>query len=390
MLMNAPSDLARPLEPAALPARRIRDPRLDFFRGLGMFIILIAHVPGNSWTLWIPARFGFSDATEMFVFQSGMASALAYGATFDRAGAAMLVGRVARRIWQIYWTHVCVFVAILALLAAAGTRPDGTIYLDALNLGPFLADPGRLAGGLLTLTYVPNYFDILPMYLVILTLVPPMLLLARIHIGLAFALMAGLWLAAGHGLALPAEPFSDRRWFFNPFGWQLLFFTGFFLARGRIPAPRFRPAIAWAAGIFLAASVPFALVRWYEAHPLFAEAARALAPLTDKTDFGPLRYAHFLALAYLAAHAVGPGGAALRGPVVRVVSVVGQQSLAVFAAGMVTAQALGIWLGGATGAGAMAAANLAGFAVLIAVAYATRWFRSEPWRHATSGARAGR
>ena len=36
-----------------------RDPRLDFFRGIGMFIILIAHITDNPWTLWIPARFGF-------------------------------------------------------------------------------------------------------------------------------------------------------------------------------------------------------------------------------------------------------------------------------------------------------------------------------------------
>ena len=28
-----------------------------------MFIIFIAHLPDNTWTLWIPARFGFSDAT---------------------------------------------------------------------------------------------------------------------------------------------------------------------------------------------------------------------------------------------------------------------------------------------------------------------------------------
>ena len=63
-----------------------RDPRLDFFRGIGMFIILIAHITDNPWTLWIPARFGFSDATEMFVFCSGMASALAFGVVFRRAG----------------------------------------------------------------------------------------------------------------------------------------------------------------------------------------------------------------------------------------------------------------------------------------------------------------
>ena len=53
-----------------------RDPRLDVFRGLAMAIILVAHVPGNPLAEFIPARFGPSDAAEMFVFCSGFAAAL--------------------------------------------------------------------------------------------------------------------------------------------------------------------------------------------------------------------------------------------------------------------------------------------------------------------------
>ena len=75
-------------------APTVRDPRLDFFRGIAMFIILIAHIPGNAWGRWIPARFGPSDATEMFVFCSGFAAAIAFGGTFARRGFWMGVGRV--------------------------------------------------------------------------------------------------------------------------------------------------------------------------------------------------------------------------------------------------------------------------------------------------------
>ena len=50
--------------PAKAPAApKVRDLRLDFFRGIAMFIILFAHTPGNFLTSWIPARWGFSDAT---------------------------------------------------------------------------------------------------------------------------------------------------------------------------------------------------------------------------------------------------------------------------------------------------------------------------------------
>ena len=86
--MSAPPDGAAALH-------RPRDPRLDFYRGIAMFIILCAHIPGNRWTGWIPARFGFSDATEIFVFCSGMASAIAFGGSFARHGWWLGTARVA-------------------------------------------------------------------------------------------------------------------------------------------------------------------------------------------------------------------------------------------------------------------------------------------------------
>ncbi len=87
------------------PSRQ-RDIRLDFFRGIGMFIIFMAHLPFNSWNAFIPARFGFSDATEIFVFCSGMASAIAFGRLFNEQGFALGTSRIAYRCWQGYWVHI--------------------------------------------------------------------------------------------------------------------------------------------------------------------------------------------------------------------------------------------------------------------------------------------
>lgn len=385
MLTKTPSETKAP-EASGKPVKRQRDPRLDVFRGIGMLIILVAHIPGNQWTLWIPARFGFSDATEMFVFLSGMASAIAFGRLFDREGLFMLTGRVAQRVWQIYWAHICVFIIIATLMAAAGNKPDGSSYIQSLNLVRFFNDPAPLLPGLLTLTYVPNYFDILPMYMVILVLMPLMLIAERAHRALPFLLMAALWLSAQMPLVhFPAEPWSERRWFFDPFGWQLLFFLGFFLMRGTLRAPGYDRRLMLLAIAVALLTVPFA---WHEARkavPLFAEIAASLRPLTDKTAFGILRLVHFLALAYIAVHAVGEGGHRLNHqairPVVRVLMKVGQQSLAVFVTGMVLAQMTGIVLDhwGRTGL-TVAAANLSGFAVLIATAYLVGWFKAAPWK----------
>ena len=174
-----------------------------------MLIILVAHVPNDHWALWIPARFGFSDATEMFVFLSGMASAIAFGRLFDREGFTMLAARVVQRIWQIYWSHICVFLVIAVLMSVAGAKPDGTSYVESLNLVRFFEDPAPLLIGLMTLTYVPNYFDILPMYMVILALMPVMLLAERVHCFLPMVLMILLWLTAQLSLVhFPAEPWT--------------------------------------------------------------------------------------------------------------------------------------------------------------------------------------
>jgi hypothetical protein len=380
-----------PSEPAArsdIPVRvkRPRDPRLDVFRGIGMLIILLAHVPNDHWALWIPARFGFSDATEMFVFLSGMASAIAFGRLFDREGIVMLSARVVQRIWQIYWSHICVFIVIATLMAVAGHKPDGTSYIQSLNLVRLFSEPAPLLIGLLTLTYVPNYFDILPMYMVILALMPVMLLAERVHRSLPILLMTVLWLSAQFSLVhFPAEPWTDRPWFFDPFGWQLIFFLGFFLMRGTIVSPPDTPWLMALAIAVVIATIPFAWYMVLDASVFFRDAANAIRPLTDKTTFGLLRLIHFVALAYIAFHAVGVGGQRLIHPriypVTRVLMKVGQQSLAVFTTGMVVAQMIGIWLDhlGRTPLW-MALANLTGFALLIATAYLVAWFKAAPWK----------
>nr|WP_306455032.1 OpgC domain-containing protein [Pseudovibrio flavus] len=367
-----------------------RDPRLDFFRGIAMFIIFIAHTPGNTWTLWIPARFGFSDATEIFVFCSGMASAIAFGKAFQQRGWWMGTARVSYRVWQVYWAHIGLFIALAGLLALV--QINGLVindYIGKLNLWVFYEDPLFNIPGLLTLTYVPNYFDILPMYLVILALMPMVMLAHRFsgRIGVFIGVVA-LWLVANLGyLGLPAEPWSDRVWFFNPFGWQLLFFTGFAWMLGWIPAP---PVKRWLVVLCVAGllvTIPFAYFRILREVPELAQINAQLQPLTGKTEFGLLRYIHFLAFAYVSWVAVGAGGKYLIannlwGKFVKVVQKVGQQSLAVFLASLFLAQLIAMIRDEFFNRDLpmQVASNLVGFAGLIAVAYTVAWYKAQPWR----------
>ena len=362
--------------------RAPRDLRLDFFRGIGMFIILIAHIPGNPWINWIPARFGFSDATEIFVFCSGMASAYAFARVFDRHGQLMGTARIALRVWQIWWAQIGVFVMVVAVMAAADRIFATDAYAKLLQFDRFFADPGTGILGLMTLTYVPNYFDILPMYLVILAMMPVVMAISRI--GGSKAVMAAslaLWLAAQFRLtALSADPWSGRPWFFDPFGWQLVFFTGFAFIRGWLPAPPRSAKLAWVAVAVVVAAVPFCWLPLVFGVPVLHAAYDLLLPFTDKTRFGVLRYGHFLALAYLGWLAVGPAGTRLRGWFAERMVAVGRQTLAVFLTGLVTAQILGIVLDRlGTRPLTVLLVNLGGMLVLAIAAMLVDWYKDQPW-----------
>jgi hypothetical protein len=144
--------------------------------------------------------------------------------------------------------------------------------------------------------------------------------------------------------------------------------------------------------------VPLAHGPTYREVEVFGQWREGLAPLIGKTDFGILRYVHFLALAYLAWVAVGPFGVRLAPPAgdgigaqasriaLAAILKVGQQSLAVFIASMYLARLFGVLLDvvGRTAFNALVV-NILGMGVLVAVAYAAGWFKSGPWRPGSRG-----
>lgn len=394
---------------AGSPAR-VRDLRLDFFRGLAMFIILFAHTPGNLVTLWIPARWGFSDATEIFVFCSGMASAIAFGGAFARVGWFLGTARVVFRVWQVYWAHVGLFFATLAATVyLTDLDITGQNYWGQLNLWPIFVESDKWENAdillsFMTLRYVPNYFDILPMYMIVLLLMPLIMALARFDKRLVAAFVIGVWLLAqdallqaiGLGawhLEFPAEPWTERSWFFNPFGWQLIFFTGFAFMRGWLPKPPVTPALFALAAVVVIAAIPLSNIGVRVLELEWAtDWRKANAALFDKSDFAILRYVHFLSLAYICWVLAGDQGknllasgsnvlSGLWAGLLAVILKVGQQSLAVFVFSMFIARILGFVMD-VIGREVIVtlAVNLVGCALLIAVAYGAGWFKSQPWR----------
>lgn len=361
----------------AAPLKKQRDPRLDFFRGAAMFIIFIAHTDGTWLWDWIPARFGLSDAAHLFVFCSGYAAAIAFGGTFLRDGFLAGSARILFRCAQLYAAHLGLFLALLAL-AATGFAPRST----GLGVDLFLDAPRERLVPLLGLSWVPQYLDILPLYIVVLAMVPAAMLLARVHPGLVIAastaLYAGTWLRDWN---FTGDPIVGRSWYFDPFAWQLVFFTGFALSRRWIePPPRSRRVLGAAIGfVFLSFLITRPAI--YEALPPLATLRDWVQDHSDKTRLDLLAYAHFLATAYIAVMALEGREHLLLRALTRPIFKCGQQALSVFVSGVFLSQLASLAferLG--TGLAAQILVNGIGFAGLVAVAYTVAWFKAPPWK----------
>lgn len=357
-----------------------RDPRLDFFRGLAMFFIYAAHCHGNVLYNWIPARFGPSDAADLFVFVSGMTVAIAFGGTFNRSGWLIGTARIAHRCMQLYAAQIGMFCA-LAMTVIVGTRYwQGANYVEAIGFQHFLADPASALVGLLTLTYVPPYVDILPLYMVVLAMVPVAMALARIDYRLVPAASVGLYLAANFWhLNLPNET-EELAWHFDPFAWQLIFFTGFTLQRGWLRVPLASP---WLFNVAIAVVVLGLTISLpaVTSHVPAAEALRRwVAVDNSKMYLDPIRYVHFLAVAYVTVALLRGREALLLRPALAPIVKCGQQALSVFVSGMILSHAGGMVFDHAgTGLGPQIMINGVSISALIAIAYAVAWFKTKPW-----------
>src|SRR5579862_2321927 len=208
-----------------------RDLRLDLFRGVALWLIFLDHIPENI-VSWITIRnYGFSDATEIFIFISGYTAAFVYGRTMRQRGFVLASARILRRAWQIYVAHIFLFTIFMAEIAYVAATFDNPLYAEEMNILDFLKQPDVTIFQALLLKFKPANMDVLPLYIVLLLLFPPTL-----WVLMRQPMLALIGSAVVYGLTwnfdwnLPAYP--NGVWFFNPFAWQLLFVFGAWCALG--------------------------------------------------------------------------------------------------------------------------------------------------------------
>src|SRR5262245_36070474 len=100
-----------------------RDLRIDFCRGLALYMILVDHVIGDPFSRFTLQNLGFSDAAEAFVFLSGLSCGIVYFRVLRRGGWARLTAAICRRAWQIYAYCVLASIATILILKSA----DGAV-----------------------------------------------------------------------------------------------------------------------------------------------------------------------------------------------------------------------------------------------------------------------
>jgi hypothetical protein len=303
-----------------------RNRTIDFWRGFVLVTIFVNHIPGNVLERFTHRNYGFSDAAEAFVFISGLAVAMVYG----RAGGVAL-GRCIKRAFHLYRVHVVLTLGAMGVFAVVAALTGIHDLTEQAGRGSIIHDTARGLTGVLLLTHQLGYFDILPLYVVLMLWAPVAFALIRRHPAWALAASVGIYVVARvFELNLPSWP-EPGAWYFNPFAWQLLFTLGMLAGSvGQQGGVRYsRPLIVASVavvGVSLVVSTDAALL-W----PGLWESVRHGLDV-DKSNLGLVRLAHFLALAYLLSQ-IRLGAALARTAPGEELQRLGRHALPVFAVG---------------------------------------------------------
>jgi hypothetical protein len=357
-----------------------RDLRLDLFRGLALWLIFLDHIPTNV-VSWVTIRnYGFSDATEIFIFISGYTAAFVYGRAMNERGFLVSGARILRRAWQIYVAHIFLFAIYMAEIAYVASSFENPLYAEEMGVLDFLKQPDITIIQALLLKFKPVNMDVLPLYIVLLLLFPPILwLLLRkpnLALGLSVLVYALSW---EFGWNLQAYP--SGTWFFNPFAWQLLFVFGAWCALGgaerlsHVLRSRITLVVAFAYLLFA-----FAIALTWHIPALGSLVPDWLSSLIypiDKNNLDVLRFAHFLALGAVIVWFVPRDWFALQWSISRPAILCGQHSLEIFCLGVFLAFAAHFIMGEISGGvGMQIVVSFAGVVLMIAAAWLISWYKS--------------
>ncbi|BAL76974.1 OpgC domain-containing protein [Bradyrhizobium cosmicum] len=365
---------------ATLPEKG-RDLRLDLFRGVANWAIFLDHIPDNV-VNWITTRnYGFSDAADLFVFISGYTASFVYARMMLERGFIVGATRLTKRVWQLYVAHIILFVIYIASISYLALRFGDSEMINEFNVAGLVDNATETLRQGLFLRFKPLNLDVLPLYIVLMGLFPPVLWFMLRKPDLTMALSIVLWLTARHyGLNLTAYPAGQ--WYFNPYAWQVLFVFGAWCAMGgarRSMTVINSPITLWLCiGYLLFALVMTMAGRFPSFGGMFPEWLFSAFNPNDKTNLAPYRFIHFVVIVIMVIRFVPKEWPGLEWKVFDPLIVCGQQSLAVFCVGVFLSFVGHFELSMSSGSLlAQIFVSVAGIAIMTTVAYYISWSKKQ-------------
>jgi hypothetical protein len=308
---------------------------VDFWRGFALVSIFINHIPGMFYDRFTHKNFSISDSAELFVFLAGWSLRHIVGRPEDPTPLRQLIFRLGGRALTLYAAHMMIVMLAIAMLAASSRVLDNPLLLEWHNAAAVFNDPVETHVGLVLLSHQLGYFDILPLYVVLMLLAPLIAFIHRHAPNLLVPISLAVYLSAlVIPLTIPTWP-TEGQWFFNPLCWQLVFVLGFAFSRERGPGGWMRANVFWlrllAAPVLLILTVLVVWGWWID--PTKVPEPKLLF-INGKTFATPIRMIQFLALIAVLSMLYPYIVKAL--PVlVDFLSMLGRNSLPVFCAGSV-------------------------------------------------------
>jgi len=365
---------------ATLPDKG-RDLRLDLFRGVANWAIFLDHIPDNV-VNWVTTRnYGFSDAADLFVFISGYTASFVYARMMLERGFIVGATRLTKRVWQLYVAHIILFVIYIASISYLALRFGDSEMINEFNVAGLVDNATETLRQGLFLRFKPLNLDVLPLYIVLMGLFPPVLWFMLRKPDLTMALSIALWLAARQfGWNLTAYPAGQ--WYFNPYAWQVLFVFGAWCAMGgarRSMTLINSPITLWLClGYLVFALVMTMAGRFPTLGGMFPEWLFSAFNPNDKTNLAPYRFIHFVVIVILVIRFVPKEWPGLEWKVFDPLIVCGQQSLAVFCVGVFLSFVGHFELSMSSGSlFAQIFVSIAGIAIMTTVAYYISWSKKQ-------------
>lgn len=372
-------------------AAREGDLRLSFLLGLAAWFLFLDHVPHNAVSALTLRNFGFSGATDLFVFTGGYIAAIFYGRMMLERGFVVTATRIFRRVWQLYAAYVVLFVIYIDLIGYVARKTAAPEIINEFNVTGILGHTIRtLIYGLL-LQAKPLNLDVLQLFIVLMAFFPIVLFGLLRRPNLTGAGSVALYLAA-RVFDWNLSSFPEGHWYFNPFSWQLLFVLGAWFALASAKQMRAIDTLQGFSTLRIAALQYLLLALVVTAAGKFPQLAEfvpasvlnAFLP-NDKENLAPYRVLHFLTLAFLFTRVVPRNWPGFRWAALQPIVKCGEEWLAVFCAGVFLSFAGHFIL--ITGPNSLAMhvlVSIAGVSVMTAVAYYVSWSKRQDYKPALS------